>query len=119
MDLKYDIYIVKGGNIAAGHFEGTGSVGSGNYCIAGHNSTIYAEVFNTLSDVKINDTIYLTDNDEKRTRLTYIVSEIKIVEPEDTWILHDYGDIRITIVTCTDDGSQRQVIIGKLKNANG
>ena len=33
-------------SVAAGHFEGTGSVGKGNYCIAGHNSTIYAEIFN-------------------------------------------------------------------------
>ena len=29
--------------VSAGHFEGTGALGKGNFCIAGHNSTIYAE----------------------------------------------------------------------------
>ena len=38
---------------AAGHFENTGAVGSGNYCIAGHNSTIYAEIFNDLDQISI------------------------------------------------------------------
>ncbi|WP_317336662.1 sortase domain-bontaining protein [uncultured Ruminococcus sp.] len=32
-------------SIAAGHFTDTGEVGSGNYCIAGHSSTIYKEYF--------------------------------------------------------------------------
>ena len=40
------------------------------------------------------------------------VSKIDIVEPEDTWILQDYGDDRITIVTCTDDGERRMVVTG-------
>lgn len=33
---------------AAGHFTGTGDFGKGNYCIAGHSSTIYKEYFNSL-----------------------------------------------------------------------
>ena len=95
-----DIYVpvvegIDGDNlhIAAGHFENTGAVGSGNFCIAGHNSTIYAEIFN-------------------HTTYTYTESKIDIVEPEDTWILQDYGDDRITIVTCTDDGERRMVVTG-------
>ena len=40
------------------------------------------------------------------------VEKIDIVEPEDTWILQDYGDDRITIVTCTDDGERRMVVTG-------
>ena len=35
--------------VSAGHFEGTGALGHGNYCICGHNSTIYAEIFNDPS----------------------------------------------------------------------
>lgn len=39
-------------SVAAGHFPDTGEVGSGNYCIAGHNSTIYAEIFNDLDEIE-------------------------------------------------------------------
>ena len=37
-----------------------------------------------------------------------------IVNPDETWILDDFEDVRITIVTCTDDGTQRQVVVGKM-----
>lgn len=99
---------------AAGHFPNTGAVGSGNYCIAGHNSTIYAEIFNKLKNIEIGMKMYLIDNDEKRTKYTYKVTDNFIVEPTETWILDDFKDNRITIVTCTDDGTQRQIVIGKL-----
>ncbi len=44
---------------AAGHFPNTGAVGSGNYCIAGHNSTIYAEIFNEMKHIEIGMEMYL------------------------------------------------------------
>lgn len=97
---------------AAGHFPGTGAVGSGNYCIAGHNSTIYAEIFNALKYIEIGMEMYLIDNDAERTKYTYVVTENFIVEPSETWVLDEFGDDRITIVTCTDDGTQRQIVVG-------
>ncbi len=100
---------------AAGHFPDTGEIGSGNYCIAGHNSTIYAEIFNEMKHIEKGMEMYLINNDEKRTKYTYIVTENFIVEPDETWILDDFGDNRITIVTCTDDGTQRQIVVGLLK----
>lgn len=101
-------------SVAAGHFPDTGAVGSGNYCIAGHNSTIYAEIFNEMKHIEIGMEMYLIDNDEKRTQYTYAVTENFIVEPSETWVLNDFGDDRITIVTCTDDGTQRQIVVGQL-----
>lgn len=98
--------------VSAGHFPDTGEVGSGNYCIAGHNSTIYAEIFNDLDKIQLGDEMLLTDIDEKRTTYTYIVTEYKIVEPTAVGILQDFGDDRITVVSCTDDGKYRQVVIG-------
>ena len=59
----------------AGHFPGTGAVGSGNYCIAGHNSTIYAEIFNEMKHIEIGMVMYLIDNDEQRTKYTYTVTQ--------------------------------------------
>lgn len=102
--------------VSAGHFEGTGSLGRGNYCIAGHNSTIYAEIFNDLDQIQIGDEMFLVDNDEKRTRYCYIVTEYKIVEPKQVDVLNNYGDNRLTVISCTDDGTQRQVVVGILKN---
>ncbi|MBE6826611.1 MAG: class D sortase [Oscillospiraceae bacterium] len=100
---------------AAGHFPGTGALGSGNYCIAGHNSTIYAEIFNEMKHIETGMEMYLIDNDENRTRYTYVVTENFIVEPSETWVLSDFGDDRITIVTCTDDGTQRQIVVGQYR----
>ena len=102
--------------VSAGHFEGTGSLGHGNYCIAGHNSTVYAEIFNDLDQIQIGDEMYLIDNDEKRTRYTYVVTEYNIVAPQSVEVLDDYGDDRLTVISCTDDGKQRQVVVGILKS---
>jgi len=104
---------------SAGHFEGRGTPGHGNYCIAGHNSTIYAEIFNDLDKVKVGDTMYLTDTDDERTRYTYEVTEYSIVSPDDTGVLKDFGDDRITVISCTDDGGSRQVVVGKLRHDTG
>ncbi len=99
---------------ATGHFPETGAVGSGNYCIAGHSSTIYKEYFNNLKNVELGMEINLY-NVEKEC-YTYVVTENFIVEPNEVWILNDFGDDRVTIVTCTDDGSQRQIVVGTKKN---
>lgn len=101
--------------VSAGHFEGTGALGKGNYCIAGHNSTIYAEIFNDLDQIQIGDEMYLVDTDDNRTRYLYIVTEYRTVEPNDTWVLNDFDDNRLTVISCTDDGTQRQVVVGILK----
>lgn len=98
---------------AAGHFIGTGDFGIGNYCIAGHSSTIYKEYFNNLKNIKIGMKVVLYDKDKKS--YTYIVTDSFIVEPNEAWVLDDFGDNRISIITCTDDGTQRQIVVGILK----
>ena len=100
---------------AAGHFEGTGAPGRGNYCIAGHNSTVYAEIFNDLDKIQAGSEMILTDNDEKRTKYTYIVTGYDIIAPSKVGVLNDFGDDRLTVISCTDDGKYRQVVVGMLK----
>ena len=97
---------------AAGHFTETGDFGKGNYCIAGHSSTLYKEYFNNLKNIEIGMTITLYDKDKKS--YNYTVAEMYIVEPSETWVLDDFGDNRITLITCTDDGSQRLVVVGTM-----
>lgn len=91
---------------AAGHFPRTGDFGKGNYCIAGHSSTIYKEYFYNLKNTEIGMTITLYGKNKQS--YLYKVTEINIVEPNETWVLDDFGDNRITIITCTDDGTQRR-----------
>ncbi len=101
---------------ATGHFIGTGGFGKGNYCIAGHSSIIYKEYFNNLKNIDLGMKILLYDKDKKS--YSYTVTENFIVEPNETWVLDDFGDNRITIITCTDDGTQRQVVVGEYENAD-
>lgn len=96
----------------AGHFIGTGSVGKGNYCIAAHSSTLYKEYFNNLKNVQNDMEIVLYDIDKNASY--YKVSKHFIVEPSETWVLDDMGDARVTLITCTDDGLQRLVVVGLL-----
>lgn len=56
--------------------------------------------------------MYLVDNDANRTRFRYVVTEYKVVAPQQVEVLNDYGDDRLTVISCTDDGSMRQVVIG-------
>lgn len=98
-------------SVAAGHFPGTGAVGEGNYCIAGHSSRISREYFNDLKKAETGDEIRLYRVD--KSYVSYYVTDSFIVEPSETWVLGDFGDCRITIITCTDDGSQRLVVVGK------
>lgn len=99
---------------ASGHFKNTGDIGKGNYCIAGHSSIIYDEYFNNLKYAEIGMQIILYD--KYKNKFYYSVESIIIVNPNETWILNDFGDNRVTIVTCTDDGNQRLVVTGKLLN---
>lgn len=101
---------------AAGHFIESGAVGEGNYCIAGHSSVIYDEYFNNLKNAEVGMEIDLYDKEKKC--YTYTITEIFIVEPNEIWILDDFGDDRITLVTCTDSGTQRQVVVGMKNNTN-
>ncbi|WP_455249600.1 class D sortase [Ruminococcus sp.] len=99
---------------ATGHFKDSGDFGEGNYCIAGHSSTLYKEYFNNLKNVEIGMEITLYD--KQKQAYHYTVTESKIVDPDDVWVLDDFGDDRITIITCTDDGTQRQVVVGLLND---
>ena len=97
---------------ATGHFKDSGDFGKGNYCIAGHSSTLYKEYFNNLKNVEIG--MEITLHDKQKQTYHYTVTESKIVDPNAVWVLDDFGDDRITIITCTDDGTQRQVVVGLL-----
>ena len=97
-----------------GHFEDTAMPGeNGNFCIAGHSSTVYNNVFNDLKNIKLNDEIKITTSDGE---FTYLVSEIFETEPTNVGVLNQDNDLKeMTIVTCTNNGEDRLIVKGNLK----
>ncbi len=99
------------------HFPVSGFPGKkGNFVVIGHR---YAKLppekdtFFNLNKVKVGDKIEVF---QFGSEYTYIVTETKIVEKNDTSILNDFSDYRITLITCTPlwTDKQRLVIVGKL-----
>lgn len=78
--------------------------------IAAHSSTLYKEYFNDLKYVKTGMEILLYNTDKQC--YTYNITQVFVVDPAETWILQDFHDDRVTLVTCTDDGSRRLVVVG-------
>lgn len=99
------------------HFPSSNLPGQkGNTVIIGHR---YAKLppnkdtFFNLDKVKVGDRIEVIQLDSE---FTYIVTDTKIVEKNDTSVLQDYSDYRITLITCSPlwTSQQRLVIVGKL-----
>ncbi|MPN33520.1 hypothetical protein SDC9_181008 [bioreactor metagenome] len=100
---------------AVGHFPTTAQAGeAGNFCLAGHRSYAYGAFFNRLDQLRAGDALIVERNGET---FTYSVSEILVVEPDDTWVLNPTEDAQITLVTCTPIrvGTQRLIVKGVLQ----
>ena len=81
----------------------------GNYVIVGHNYK-NKKMFGKLSAIKEGDKIELTDL--KGRTLTYEVYDKYIVQPEDTSCTSQQtnGKKEVTLITCTNYGTQRLVV---------
>lgn len=98
--------------VGAGHFTGSCEMGEkGNYCLAGHSSSRYACVFNSLSDVNFGDEIRLSDGNG--SEYTYYVTQMFVVDPEDVYVLDATKNERVTLITCTDNATRRLCVIGE------
>lgn len=84
---------------AVGHFEETPMPGeAGNSCLSGHRSYAFGQFFNRLDELEIGDRLLVERNEQV---YTYTVTEIFVVEPEETWVLDQTADAQITLITCT------------------
>ncbi len=97
-----------------GYILGTSLPGTGgNFAVAGHRTT-YGAPFGNLDRVQIGETIIFQTN---TNQYKYKIIEVKIVSPEDNYVLENYGDDRITLTTCHPKFSakQRLIVIGQLE----
>ena len=102
---------------ALGHMEGTALPGnSGNCVIAGHRNYSFGLHFNRLNEVTVGDEITIALKEEL---YNYTVIEIKVVEPEELWVLDQTDDARLTLITCTPIyiGSHRLIVVAELTDS--
>lgn len=112
LDIRYPIFEGAGTiqlNEGIGHMEdSTELCGKGNCVLAGHNGSSRGIYFTYLSNIKAGDNIKIT-NKEKITHV-YVVSEIRTVNPYDTWVTEKADIERLTLFTCASHGSKRLAV---------
>jgi sortase A len=78
-----------------GHVTGTGRPGSGgNSAISGHRDTH----FRFLQRLTAGDHLDLTLKDGKKR--SYRITGAAVHHKDETWLLHETGDERLTLITC-------------------
>ncbi len=99
-------------SVAVGHLEGTSlPVGGENThsVVSAHRGLPTAVLFTHLDRMEVGDTFYFTILD--RT-ITYEVDQIRIVEPDDTSLIHVVdGKDYCTLLTCTPYGINTQRLL--------
>ena len=91
-----------------GHFPSSPLPGQpGNAAIAGHRTT-YGQPFHNVDKLEPGDEIKTTT---VLGPATYRVTDVSIIDPEQSEVLDDKGDNRLTLVACHPKYSARQRII--------
>ena len=109
-----------------GHYEGTVRPGfDGNSALAGHRTT-YGAPFGRVDELEPGDQIVVSTKDG---RFTYEVMDptvayagfeeeidefglgFVVVDPDDTWIVGDFGDSRLTLTSCHPELTSRDRIV--------
>lgn len=107
------------------HFPTTSFPGEkGNSVIIGHRFLHLPprkDTFFNLEDIKIGQNIVITQNTdsnkpEEKEFFNYIVTETKIVQPNDISVIQQTDDYRLTLITCTPlwTSEKRFVVVAKL-----
>ena len=98
-------------------YENSVKVGeNGNCAITGHSSDIYNCILNPVKDMKLLDMFYAYDS--KGGRHTYYITEKKVVTPDSYYVTETTDDSHsyMTIITCTQKGTMRLVLVGEELN---
>ena len=78
-----------------GHLDGTAAPGTaGNCVISAHRDTQFA----VLHDIDIGDEIVVETR--AGTSVRYKVRSIRVIKQDNTSVIQDFGDRRLTLVTC-------------------
>lgn len=111
IDIRYPI--VEGTDksdlaYAIGHISETAGIGEvGNCVLAGHNGSRNGTFFTELNQLKVGDSVILTDKNGMEHE--YEVSKTFIVESYDSSIKDQTGKEELTLLTCAESGTKRFV----------
>lgn len=104
------------------HFAGTVKPGEqGNSVIFGHSSYYknkpgdFKEVFKQLDQLSIGDKILVTQGNDD---ITFLVTETKIVQPDDLTVLESGAESNLTLITCWPPGSTSKRMIVRAKRGS-
>lgn len=94
------------------HIGSTLPGAAGNLVLSAHND-IYGEIFRHLDKLSAGDEIIIST---ERQSYKYVVSEIKVVEPTDVWVMAPTEHASTTLISCYPYrvNSQRIVIMADL-----
>ena len=89
---------------------------TGNAAIAGHRTT-YGSPFGDIQRLKFGDTIQVNTS---YGNCIYTVTQRFVVQPNETWVVQDQGDNRLTLTSCHPKYSaeQRYVVVAQLTETN-
>lgn len=114
-DIALETYILqedseKALNTAVVKVYGATANHVGNLCVAGHNAPYNSNMFRDLKDLKVGENLYVIDNEIGRVE--YVIYDIYKVNPEDVSCLSQEtnGEKEVTLITCTNDSTQRRII---------
>ena len=95
-------------------FHGANPNEVGNLCLVGHNWR-NKRFFSKVPTLEIGDIVQITDLTEKT--IDYEVYDIHTVDPSNTYYTTQktIGRKEVTLITCTDDSSQRVIVKCKEK----
>ncbi|MFO7662249.1 MAG: sortase [Chloroflexota bacterium] len=80
-----------------GQYAASGQVGRpGNVVLSGHND-IYGEPFRYLDRLSTGDEIIISTESQG---YTYVVREIRVVEPTEVWVMGPTDHAQVTLISC-------------------
>ena len=103
-------------DVGPGHWPGTAEPGGfGNTVFGGHRVT-HSKPFRNVDRLAAGDEVIF---DTPTGSFTYAVTEVRVVEPEEVWIVDQTPGHRMTLFACHPPGSaaQRIVVFGDLVTA--
>lgn len=97
---------------SAGTMKRDQQMGMGNYSLIGHNSKNPNALFAPTHRLHVGELVYVTN---KQQVFVYQVQDNRVVQPSEIDVIDDVaGKKMLTLLSCTDDGTERVLVQAEL-----
>lgn len=105
--LSQDVLMSSAGTMKRGQ-----KMGEGNYSLIGHNSKNPNTLFAPTHRMQVGEMVYVTN---KSQVYAYKVTGTRVVAPSEIGVIEDVpGKQLLTLISCTDDGTERVTVSAEL-----